>query len=134
MKKIGFIILGLLLSTQIYAQKTTTITTFKDVSHSGVPIGGVENEYGETELYKEATISTQNFKVDNFWDKFSDSKNGTSTYTQVSKMGLFKLTVEGSFACAKAGLVEDGCSGQKPFLLNQKWYENTDITKDGVVT
>jgi len=130
MKKIGLILLSLLLSTQIYAQKTTTTTTFKDVSYGSTPIGGVENEYGETELYKEATISTQNFKVDNFWDKFSDSKNGTSTYNQVSKMGLFKLTVEGSFACAKAGLVEEGCSGQKPFLLNQKWYENTDITKD----
>ena len=132
MKKIGFLLLSFLLSAQIYAQTTKTTTTFNDVAYNNTPVDGVENEYGETELYKEATISTQNFKVDNFWDKFSDSKNGTSTYTQVSKIGTFKLTVKSSFACAKSGLAQEGCSGQKPFLLNTGVLNNPDMKKTSI--
>ena len=128
MKKIGLIALSLLASTQIYASATSTTTTFQDVSYKGVT--SKENEYGEKIVYKEATIRTDNFKVDNFWDKFSDPKNGQSSYTKVSKVGTFELTIQSSFACAKAGLTEEGCSGQKPFLLNQGWLTNTSIRKD----
>lgn len=127
MKKIGLSILSLLVSTSIYAAPTQTTTTFTDVSYNGVE--AKENEYGEAISYKEASIKTENFKVNNFWDKFVDSKNDKSTYTRVSKTGTFELTTKASFACAKAGLVEEGCSGQKPFLLNSGVLNNPDMKK-----
>ena len=127
MKKIGLIALGLFLSLQVHAGQTTTTTTFKDVTYNGVT--SKENEYGEKILYKEATIKTQNFKVTNFWDKFSDPEKGSSTYTQVSKRGIFELSVKASFACAKGGLAAEGCSGQKPFLLNDGILLNPDMKK-----
>ena len=127
MKKIGLIFFSLCVSLQLSATETVTTTTFKDVAYNGVT--SKENEYGETILYKEARIKTQNFKVNNFWDKFSDSNKGTSTYTQVSKIGTFELSIKASFACAKGGLAAEGCSGQKPFLLNDGLLNNPDMQK-----
>ena len=127
MKKLGLIVLGLLISLQVSASTTTTTTTFKDVSYNGV--SSKENEFGEKVLYKEATIETKNFKVKNFWDKFSDSKNGESVYNQVSKIGIFELNVKSSFACVKGNLDSKGCSGQKPFLLNDGTLNNLDMQK-----
>jgi len=127
MRKIGLILLSLFISLQLHAVSTTTTTTFKDVSYNGVT--SKENEFGEKILYKEATIETKNFKVSHFWDKFSDSKNGQSVYNQVSRIGTFELSVKSSFACAKAGLAQEGCSGQKPFLLNDATLNNSDMKK-----
>ena len=130
MKKIGLILLSLMLSIQVYAQQTETNTTFEDISYNGTPIGGVENEYGEIELYKEATIRTRNFKVDNFWDKFKSEANAQSIYTNVTKLGTFKLTIEASFACKNDGLEKNGCSGQKPFLINSDAFGNPELKLD----
>ena len=97
MKKIGLILLSLFVSLQVSAEPTTTTTTFQDVAYKGVT--SKENQFGEMQYYKEATINTQNFRVNNFWDKFSGSDKGQSAYSQVSKTGVFQLTVEATSLC-----------------------------------
>jgi len=130
-KRIGLLALSLILSAQLFAGDTTTAMNFVPTV-SAPADDGTENEFGETIGYLDATISTSDFKVDNFWEKFRDDGNGAaqSTYDTVQKVGTFKLLTQSTFGCAKSGLPEEGCSGQKPFLINQSVLTNESLKVD----
>jgi len=129
-KKFGFLVLSAVLSMHLHAGTTTTTTQFEDVAYNGIPITGQDNEYGDSISHKTGTIKTVDFKVDNFWDKFHKGGEAQSNYAQVSKVGIFELTTQATFACAKANLNAEGCSGQKPFLMNEGILSNPELTKE----
>ncbi|MGA9045754.1 hypothetical protein [Sulfuricurvum sp.] len=113
-KRIG--IGALLLTSIIYAQTATTETIFHPLGNSlGKDIHG-------NELYKQqVTISTTNYEVNTFWNRFFDPENKTRSFTQIKTTATAQLSVEASSACSIAGkgeLASQGCSGQKPFLVN----------------
>ena len=116
MKKLGLIALNLtlLLELSATAGDTVTTTTFEDV-----PTTVGTDKYGNSFYEREATITTKNFKVDNFWSKFSEHAEDQSVYTNISRKGSFKVTTETTSACTlDPKLDAQGCSGQKPLLLN----------------
>jgi hypothetical protein len=112
--------LGLLVAIEnVSFASTDTTTTFKD------PSATQTNEYGDSYFEREAIISTKNFKVNNFWNNFKTDGEGQSNYTTISRSGLFKITTSATSACTLDGTLEaEGCSGQKPFLLNDEVLTN----------
>lgn len=113
-----------LLTSALFAKTVTTI----DLSTPAV--GTTENEYGDRIMYQDVTINTKDFKIDNFWGKFSQSAKNQSSFTDIATAANVKLTIENSFTCKDGGLVEEGCSGQKPFLINQGTLDNPDLKLD----
>jgi len=112
----------LLLATAVFAS-TSTVTTFTPE----VDKGG--DEYGNKKYSRVVSIDTKNFKVDNFFGKFSNK--GNSNYGSITKKASFLITVEANSICANdLGLEEEGCSGQKPFLMKQSFV---DTMNDGDV-
>ena len=110
----------LLGSVGLYAAQTTTETTFSAPTVS-------KDKYGNTVYVRDATIKTHNFKVQNFWKGFSfgGERVTQNNYDLVSRTGTFKITIESTSACSlNKGLPEEGCSGQKPFLLNDEVLNN----------
>jgi len=126
--------IGLLAGLQsISLAATQTTTTFK------APTEVQQDEYGNDYIDREATISTQNFKVDNFWNNFKEDGTAQSNYATISRSGLFRITTSATSACTIDNtLDEEGCSGQKPFLLNDEVLDNpiagTDDTYQVVFT
>jgi len=117
----------LLTSSVLIAAPTTTSVAMHN------PTNATQNEYGDTQMLQDISLETKNFTVDEFWSKFSFNKNSASntpkTYT-VSTNANVKLTVELSFACKDGGLKEEGCSSQKPFLINENLLTNDEMQRD----
>lgn len=119
MNKLKLIALGTLLITQLQGATTNTMTTFAEQSEAS------SDKYGNSVYERDVTIKTDNFKVDNFWSKFSNANNGASEYTNISKTGTMRIVTESTSACVlDATLPKEGCSGQKPFLLNDEVLAN----------
>lgn len=120
MIKKGIISLSVLMILQSVAfGDTVTTTTFK------APTTSEQDEYGNSYIDREATISTQNFKVDNFWGGFKQDSKKSNNYTTISRSGLFRITTSSTSACTlESGLEAEGCSGQKPFLINDEVLNN----------
>ena len=127
MIKKAIVAIGLVASMQsISMAATQTTTTFK------APSQVQQDEYGNDYIEREATISTQNFKVDNFWNNFKTDGDAASNYTTISRSGLFRITTSATSACTMDNtLPAEGCSGQKPFLINNEVLNNpVDGTTD----
>jgi hypothetical protein len=96
---------------------TTTSTVFGQRTTSNV------DQYGNQLYNQSVTIRTQNYEVDTFWSRFFNPENKQKTYTQLSTSATAQIKVEASSACTLAGkgqLPSQGCSGQKPFLVNDE--------------
>ena len=98
---------------------TTTDTTFTDrvnISKS--------NKHGNAVYESEITIQTNDFKIDNFWDKFykkGESSDNSTYTTSVAQTGKVQTVVEATSMCSLySTLDKEGCSGQKPFLINNE--------------
>jgi len=119
-------ILLLLVIVSITFATTKTVTTFTP------EISYIDDEYGNKRYNRDVSIDTQGYKVDNFFGKFSDE--GSSDYKSITKKASFLVTVEANSICANdSGLAEEGCSGQKPFLINSSLLDNTEIQdEDGI--
>jgi len=107
-------LLILALGFTLNAAETSTTTTFQFM-------GKGEDKHGNAYQEKKVTISTQNYKVENFWNKFSFSGSGQDRmeFNTVSTAGVVRMTTEATSICTLyPELDSDGCSGQKPFLIN----------------
>ncbi len=127
MKKI--ILLGFLVLTLVLSAKTTTTNVTLQTPYEEEDM---QNEYGDKIMYQNVKINTQNFKINNFWGKFSDAAQDQSNFTNIATAANVKLTIENSFTCKDGGLPEEGCSGQKPFLINQGTLDNNELKKDAM--
>ena len=123
------LLLGLFLLTSALFAKTVTDI---NVSQSPYTEGTTENEYGDKIMYQDVTITTKDFTINNFWGKFSDTAQDQSTFTDIATSAKVKLTIENSFTCKDGGLLSNGCSGQKPFLLNTGALTNPDLKLDNL--
>jgi hypothetical protein len=128
MRKTLLILLSSTLFASIISAKTVT-----DINLSNAPYtqGAAENEYGDKIMYQDVTINTKDFKINNFWGKFSDAAQNQSNFTNISTSANIQLTTQLSFTCKDGGLAEEGCSGQKPFLINNGTLTNPDLQLDG---
>ncbi|WP_457750244.1 hypothetical protein [Sulfurimonas sp.] len=126
MKKSVFILLTLSIFTLLLTAKTTSSVEFQTPYEDGM----TQNEYGDKIMYQDVKINTQDFKIDNFWGKFSDAAQNQSNFTNIATAANVKLTIENVFTCKDGGLAEEGCSGQKPFLLNNGTLTNPDLQLD----
>lgn len=114
------VLMGILvLMSTIHAQElnTTTSTQFGDRTF-------VEKDAHGKDLYnQDVTMKTEHYKIDTFWKRFHNPDNKTNSVTQVTTKGTAQLSVDASSACSIAGkgtLPAQGCSGQKPFLVNDE--------------
>ena len=126
MKKTLLVLSIPLLTSALFAKTVTEI----DLGNTPYTQGASENEYGDKIMYQDVTINTKNFKIDNLWSKFSDNSENQSNFSDVATAAQVQLTTELSFTCRDAGLSEQGCSGQKPFLINQGTLNNPDLKLD----
>lgn len=127
MIKKALLLTGLLISMQnISFAATQTTTTFK------APSGVQQDKYGNDYIDRETTITTKNFTVDNFWSSFKEDGVNQSNYATISRSGLFRITTSATSACTlDKSLDKEGCSGQKPFLINNEVLDNpVDGTED----
>ncbi len=82
-----------------------------------------QDKHGNYIYERDVTIKTKNYKVKNFWKNFSfDSKNAKAENSyDVTKTGTVRISVEATSLCTKyPELDEKGCSGQKPFFINNE--------------
>ncbi|WP_304545925.1 hypothetical protein [Sulfurimonas microaerophilic] len=116
----------MLIGVTLLAVETDTNVTFGEERNLG------QDQYGNNVYERDVTIETTNFKVDNYWKKFSLNGSGTAqeNFELISTSGTVQINVESSFACKDGALDTAGCSGQKPFLLNQNTLDNLDLQKD----
>ena len=121
MKKI--VVFIILISLSLYgSSQTTTITTVSDEVNTGDI-----NEYGDAIYEREVKIETKDFKVKNHWSRFKDANDFTSDYDSISRTGKFKISVSATNACTlDPDLDPIGCSGQKPFLINNEVIEGVN--------
>lgn len=96
MIKIKTITLSTLLITQLYGAATLTHTT---LDNAQTLMG--KDIHGATIYERQVTIETNNFKVDNFWNKFSNNGtgNGQTSYNAISKTGTVQIGVEATSLC-----------------------------------
>lgn len=114
-------VLMLSLTLGLYAA-TTTDTTFDVETDAG------NDSFGNALYERSVTIKTNNFKVDNFWDKFHKDGKGQSNFANVSKTGTVRISVEATSICTlHPELNPKACSGQKPFLLNNEAIDGVSI-------
>ena len=124
MKKHRRIYLSLLFVAQAYAAVTSTNTTVNAEVASG------KDKYGSMLYEHEVKIETENFKVKNFWSKFgSDAEDNSKTsYDSIARTGKVQVSVEAASLCSLySDLDKDGCSGQRPFLINDEAVSNFNI-------
>jgi len=133
MKKTNIIVSTLLLLalTEV-ANAQDTVTDIGTAYDRPESKGGSEDVYGNKILYQTVDITKSNYSVDNFWSNFKGDNHAKSTFNNISTSGMFELTVEETFACKDGGLKVEGCSGQKPFLVNASVLDNEDTQKDSV--
>ncbi len=109
-------ILLFLISAVVLFGAVQTFTKFQPETSVG------ENEYGSQIYNRIVSMETKNYKVNNFFGGFSDNKE--TNFTNVSRKGLFSVTVEANSICANdSKLDSEGCSGQKPFLMNKSFTD-----------
>ncbi|MDD5717753.1 MAG: hypothetical protein PHW64_08095 [Sulfuricurvum sp.] len=100
----------------MYAQTATTVTTFI------TPVSLGKTDVHGRHLYEQnVTIATNNYQVDTFWNRFFDPAKKNQEFQTISTSATAQLSVAASSACSIAGkgeLAAEGCSGQKPFLVN----------------
>lgn len=125
-------LLLLLLGGALYAgvTPTTTLTTFEQE----VSVG--KDKYGNAIFDRDVKIDTQNYKVDNFWKKFSFNGEGQESmdFTSISKTGTVRISVESTSICTLYDELDTGgCSGQKPFLINSEALLSP-LNPDGTIT
>lgn len=118
----------IVLGTTLLAEKTDTTVTFGNETYFG------EDKYGNSLYDQEVSIKTTNFKVKHFWTKFSWNGSGSeeTNFDLIATSGKVRVNVESSYACEDEGLDSQGCSGQKPFLINQGILNNPDMQLDGI--
>ena len=105
------------------SQQTTTITTVGDEVNTNK-----QNRYGNPIYERTVKIETNNFKVNNQWSQYRKNVDAISEYSNISRNGKFKITVGATSACTiDSTLDSSGCSGQKPFLLNNEAVKNLNI-------
>jgi hypothetical protein len=114
------------MTSLLYAKTMTDI----DLTKAPYTEGMTDNAYGEKIMYQDVVITTKDFKINNFWGKFSDTAQNQSTFTDIATAANVKLTIKNAFTCKDGGLLEEGCSGQKPFLLNNCILTNPDVQLD----
>ncbi|QSZ41956.1 hypothetical protein GJV85_07490 [Sulfurimonas aquatica] len=118
------LLLFTILGAVLFASTTTTDTTFTP------EVLMPNDEFGNAVYQREVKIETKNFKVDSFWGNFSNKgeSQDSSSYTNVSKTGKVKISVESTSICTLySELDEAGCSGQKPFLINNEALSGTGV-------
>ncbi len=106
-----------LISLSTHALDTTTEVTFTSEKSAG------EDKSGNALYDRDVKINTKNFKVENFWNKFSYQGEGVkeSEFETISQMGTVRISVESTSICSLySQLDKNGCSGQKPFLINDE--------------
>ena len=114
------LLLTLLISSTLYGAgnaPTTTTTTF------GNEVSAGKDKHGNPIFNRTVTIKTDNYKVDNFWKKFSFSGSGQDSmdFQSIAKAGTMRISVEATSLCnLYPELDKAGCSGQKPFLINNE--------------
>lgn len=115
------------LSIALMAAQTDTKVEFGAEQYKGA------DKYGNSVYERNVTIKTTDYTVDNFWKKFSWSGNSTNqeSFALIATSGTVQVSVKSSFACKEGGLDSTGCSGQKPFLVNQGVLNNADMKLDG---
>ena len=109
------ILLSFLIGSALYGGTATTTTS---IVHDTNP---VTNKYGNKVYTETVTIKTKDYKVDNFWKKFSFGSKGQDSmnFKNISKTGTVQVSVEATSLCSLYSKLDDkGCSGQKPFLIN----------------
>ncbi len=126
MKKTLLVLSIPLLTSALFAKTVTEV----DLGNAPYTQGQSENEYGDKIMYQDVTINTKNFKIDNLWGRFSDNAENQSNFNDIATAAQVQLTTELSFTCREAGLSKEGCSGQKPFLINQGTLNNPDLKLD----
>jgi hypothetical protein len=103
----------------LHAQETNTKVLFK------TPQETKEDKYGNNYFDREAVIETKNYKIKNFWSGFFQPEDIESNYANISRIGLFRITASSTSACTlDHTLIKEGCSGQKPFLINDEVLQN----------
>lgn len=114
------------LSIALMAAQTDTKVEFGAEQYKGA------DKYGNSVHERSVTIKTTDFKVDNFWKKFSWGGNSTEQehFDLIETSGTVEVNVQSSFVCKDGGLDSTGCSGQKPFLINQGILNNADLKLD----
>lgn len=111
-------------AVMVCSAATTTDTTFSSESDLG------SDSFGNMLFERTVKIDTRNYTVDNFWKGFQDNGQGDKEekYTSVATTGTVRITVEATSLCTMVtSLDRGGCSGQKPFVIN-------DEVLDGMAT
>ena len=119
------ILVTLLISSTLLAENVTSTTTTFPGDETFVKV----DEYGNHIYSQSVKIQTQNYKVENFWKKFSTSGDGqdSMTFSTISKSGTVQIAVESTSLCTLyPELDQNGCSGQKPFLINNEALKDSD--------
>jgi len=102
--------------------QTTTDTKFTNKTTA------TTDSFGNTVFNQDVTIETNNFKVDNFWIKFQNGGAAQSNHSTISKSATVEISIETSSLCSiYTDLDKEGCSGQKPFLINDEAIENKNV-------
>jgi len=133
MRKTLSILLGT--TTLLFGAPTVTKTTFIEYSPGITEKFMKIDKHGNSIYESKVQIETKNFEVKNFWKKFSLDGEGQDSmkFDSISKTGTIQITAEATSICSKyEGLNEEGCSGQKPFLINQEALSN--INSDGTIS
>lgn len=123
MRKLGMGIWAF--ASLLCAQSATTSTTFGNRLSTGM------DGYGNQLYTQQVTIATEDYEVDTFWSRFFNSDNKKKRFDLLATSATAQLKVEASSACSIAGkgeLPSQGCSGQKPFLVNN---EAVDFLAEG---
>lgn len=144
-KKVRFFIgvISFFLACEILSAATTH-TTLGTQSEIGM------DAYGSMLYSMDVTITTEGYEVENFWSRFAQSGKGEGSkkFDSISKSGSVEVALEAVSICSLySELDSEGCSGQKPFLINnealsgvnlndtitllfQKSFDGTNITYD----
>ena len=89
-----------------------------------------ENEYGERSSDTSITVQTKDYKIDRFWHYFKKGYKNADLDVGMNTTLDFSLITRASFLCEKFGLEKEGCSGQKPLLINEGTLENSELQFD----
>lgn len=125
MKKTNLIIGSILVLSLFQVLNASQVKT-----SFSAPYNKAEDNYGNITVYQDVDIKKSTHRIDNIWGKFSNPANDKTVYKDINTKGTFKLSIEQSFACRDGGLNSEGCSSQKPFLINEGILDNPDMKLD----
>lgn len=129
---------------RVLAVAIITLSTLSFATETTVEFSGISQvssttvsdqfgpKYGETVSQDSVTVSTKDLQVDRFWHQFKEGHNNDKLGIDMDTKFYFDLVTQTTFLCKRYGLPEEGCSGQKPFLVNQGTFDpnNADIRVD----